>query len=78
MVHKYAEDDVLKKCPWCGVDAKLVTVHEKRISHYVCATCAKTVRISTRNKKEDEALAELNATPGDAEAEAEAREGTGL
>jgi transposase-like protein len=48
MVHKYDEDDVLKKCPWCGVDAKLVTVHEKRISHYVCATCAKTVRINTR------------------------------
>ncbi len=27
---------------------------------------------------EEMALAELNATPGDAEAEAEAREGTGL
>ncbi len=48
MVHKYDEDDVLKKCPWCSRDAKLVTVHEKRITWYVCVDCARTVRIGTR------------------------------
>ena len=73
-------------CPFCehkAVEATKLEAFENMVYQWVrCDKCETEwhdiFELVGIEEVEELALAELNATPGDAEAEAEAREGTGL